>query len=99
MVLGEVSKRMMVSAGNLTALVERLVESGHISRTTSQSDRRVQIIALTDYGRGFFREMAGRHGDWIGDLFKDVSARDRERLMKELSGLKSSIRASLAGNT
>ena len=98
MVLGEVSKRMMVSAGNLTALVERLVESGFISRTTSQSDRRVQIIALTDYGRRAFREMADRHGDWIGDMFKDLSARDRATLMKGMAELKNSIRAALAGN-
>jgi DNA-binding MarR family transcriptional regulator len=98
MVLGEVSKRMMVSAGNLTALVERLVESGFISRTTSQSDRRVQIIALTDYGRRAFREMADRHGDWIGDMFKDLSGRDRATLMKGMAELKNSIRAALAGN-
>ena len=96
MVLGEVSRRMMVSAGNLTALVERLVESGHISRTTSPTDRRVQIIALTEFGRKEFRKMADRHGDWIGALFKDLSARDRDVLMKELGKLKGSIRGALA---
>jgi DNA-binding MarR family transcriptional regulator len=98
MVLGEISKRMMVSAGNLTALVERLVESGHIKRTTSPSDRRVQIITLTDFGRGAFRKMADRHGEWIGALFKHLSSRDRAALIKELAKLKSSIRASLAEN-
>ena len=41
MVLGELSRRMMVSPGNMTALVERLVESGHISRTALPADRRV----------------------------------------------------------
>ena len=97
MVLGEVSKRMMVSAGNLTALVERLVESGHVSRTASPKDRRVQIIALTDEGRRAFRTMADRHGEWIGDLFKDLSERDGIALMRELGKLKGSIRASLAG--
>lgn len=98
MVLGEISKRMMVSAGNLTALVERLVESGHVSRTTSPTDRRVQIIALTDFGRTAFRKMADRHGDWIGDLFKDLSSHDRLALIDELGKLKRSIRTSLAGS-
>jgi len=98
MVLGEVSRRMMVSAGNLTALVERLVEVGLISRTTSAADRRVQIIALTDHGRAVFREMADRHGDWIGDMFKDLTSRGRTSLMKELAELKNSVRASLAAN-
>src|SRR5215813_8452561 len=32
MTLSDVSKRMMVSNGNVTGLVERLVESGHLDR-------------------------------------------------------------------
>lgn len=96
MVLGEVSKRMMVSAGNLTALVERLVESGYVSRTVSSKDRRVQIIALTDVGRTAFRNMADRHGEWIGDMFKQLSERDGADMMKALGRLKNSIRTSLA---
>jgi arylformamidase len=38
MTLSDVSKRMMVSNGNVTGLVERLVESGHLDRRTSDSD-------------------------------------------------------------
>ncbi|MGY4378037.1 DNA-binding MarR family transcriptional regulator [Bradyrhizobium sp. i1.3.6] len=44
MTLSDVSKRMMVSNGNVTGLVERLVESGHLDRRTSETDRRVQVI-------------------------------------------------------
>src|SRR4051794_36963193 len=40
MTLSDVSKRMMVSNGNVTGLVERLVESGHLDRRTSDIDRR-----------------------------------------------------------
>ncbi|MET3794654.1 MarR family winged helix-turn-helix transcriptional regulator [Aquamicrobium terrae] len=97
MVLGEVSKRMMVSAGNLTALVERLAEVGYVSRTVSPKDRRVQIIALTDEGRAAFRIMADRHGEWIGDLFKDLTRQDETALMEALGRLKGSIRSALAG--
>ena len=96
MVLGELSRRMMVSAGNLTALVDRLVESGHITRTTSPTDRRVQIIALTEAGHAAFRAMAGRHGDWIGNLFADLAPREREQLMAALGKLKQSVRKGLA---
>lgn len=96
MVLGELSKRMMVSAGNLTALVERLVESGHITRSTSPSDRRVQIIALTESGRAAFGVMAERHGEWIGTLFAGLSPREREELMNALGKLKQSVRTGLA---
>ena len=91
MVLGEVSKRMMVSPGNITVLVERLVESGHISRITSPSDRRVQIIALTPFGRTAFEKMAERQGDWIGEMFDGLSAAGIETLLNELGGLKQSL--------
>jgi DNA-binding MarR family transcriptional regulator len=95
MVLGEASKRMMVSPGNITVLVERLVESGHISRTTSAKDRRVQIIELTPFGRAEFEKMAARHAVWIADLFAGIGPRDGTILMDELARLKRSIIASL----
>lgn len=95
MVLGEVSRRMMVSAGNLTALVERLVEGGYITRSTSPSDRRVQIVALTDFGRAAFCVMAERQGEWLGNLFAGLSVRERERLMTALGTLKQSVREGL----
>nr|WP_292836853.1 MarR family transcriptional regulator [Mesorhizobium sp.] len=95
MVLGELSKRMMVSPGNITALVERLVESGHISRTTSPTDRRVQIIALTPFGRTAFKTMADAHAEWISGLFAGISAKDEQALLDQLGGLKHSIVAAL----
>ena len=98
MVLGELSKRMMVSPGNITALVERLVESGHISRTTSPTDRRVQIIALTPFGRAAFKTMAAAHAEWIAGLFAGLSARNEQALLDQLGGLKQSIVAALGKN-
>ena len=95
MVLGEVSKRMMVSPGNISVLVERLVDSGHISRTTSPADRRVQIIALTPSGRAHFEEMAAAHAEWIAALFAGLDAGDGAVLLDELAKLKRSIVASL----
>jgi DNA-binding MarR family transcriptional regulator len=96
MVLGEVSKRMMVSPGNITVLVERLVESGHISRTVSSTDRRVQIIALTPFGRAEFEKMARVHADWIGSLLAEIAPKDSEVLLDKLGKLKRSIVTALS---
>src|ERR1700744_114547 len=54
MTLSDISKRMMVSNGNVTGLVERLAESGHLDRRPSDSDRRVQGVRLTKLGRAEF---------------------------------------------
>lgn len=99
LVLGEISKRLMVSAGNVTALVERLLESGHITRTASPTDRRVQIIRMTDAGRTSFRAMADEHGDWIGRLFEGLEAADMEALMRLLGKLKGSVQTAIREGT
>jgi DNA-binding MarR family transcriptional regulator len=95
LVLGEVSRRLMVSAGNVTALVERLLESGHITRAPSPTDRRVQVIRMTEEGRAAFRAMAEHHGDWIGDLFAGLTEPETEALMGLLGRLKASVRGAV----
>mgnify|MGYP005819651283 CR=1 FL=1 len=90
MTLSDVSKRMMVSNGNVTGLVERLVESGHLDRRTSEADRRVQVIRLTRIGRAEFRKMAAEHESWIADLFSDLTSKDARELMRLLAKTKAS---------
>jgi DNA-binding MarR family transcriptional regulator len=92
MTLSDVSKRMMVSNGNVTGLVERLVESGHLDRRTSDQDRRVQVIRLTKLGRAEFRKMAAEHETWIADLFVDLGDKDMRELMRLLGKAKASAR-------
>jgi len=92
MTLSDISKRMMVSNGNVTGLVERLVESGHLDRRTSETDRRVQVIRLTRTGRAEFRKMAAEHELWIASIFAELSAKDVQDLMRLLGKTKVSAR-------
>src|ERR1700752_2497221 len=94
MTLSDVSKRMMVSNGNVTGLVERLVESGHLDRRTSETDRRAQVIRLTKSGRAEFRKMAAEHPTWISDMFGDLSPKDVRELMRLLAKTKGSVQKS-----
>jgi len=95
MTLGELSQRMMVSNGNVTGLVDRLVEQGLINRRPSPKDRRAQIVSLTAEGRRFFRAMARANGDWIGDLFAELTADEIEVLMRLLAKTKASARKAI----
>ena len=94
MTLSDVSKRMMVSNGNVTGLVERLVLSGHLDRRTSLTDRRVQMIRLTKLGRAEFRKMAAEHETWIADMFAELSPKDVRELMRLLAKTKGSAQRS-----
>ncbi len=97
MTLSDLSKRMMVSNGNLTGLVDRLVASGHIVRTASTTDRRSSVISLTESGRAEFRTMASEHELWIADLFGDLTEKDRNDLMRLLGKTKLSARRAIQG--
>ena len=92
MTLGELSKRMMVSNGNVTGLAERLVEQGLLDRRASPNDRRAQIVSLTAEGRRVFRTMARTHEDWIAQLFAGLDAAEIEQLMALLAKAKASAR-------
>jgi DNA-binding MarR family transcriptional regulator len=95
MTLGELSQRMMVSNGNVTGLVDRLVEQGLISRQPSPTDRRAQLVSLTAEGRRFFRAMARTNGDWIANMLADLSAEEIETLMRLLAKTKASARKAI----
>jgi DNA-binding MarR family transcriptional regulator len=95
MTLSDLSRRMMVSNGNLTGLVERLVGSGHLDRRTSDLDRRAQLIRLTALGRAEFRAMAAEHEGGIAGIFQDLSQREQEDLMRLLAKTKMSARRAI----
>jgi DNA-binding MarR family transcriptional regulator len=97
MTLSDLSKRMMVSNGNLTGLVERLAASGHLHRQVSKTDRRAQVIRLTGLGRAEFRAMAAEHEGWIAGLFGDLTRKEQADLMRLLAKTKLSARRAIAG--
>jgi DNA-binding MarR family transcriptional regulator len=98
MTLGEVSKRMMVSAGNVTSLVERLVRVGYVERRTAPNDRRSQLIRLTRNGRRAFGLMAAAHQAWVAELLGDLRKRDMAAAMDELAKLKRSVTRAIGGD-
>jgi DNA-binding MarR family transcriptional regulator len=97
MTLGELSQRMMVSNGNVTGLVDRLVGEGLVARRVSPRDRRVQIVSLTAAGRRLFRSMARANGDWISEVFSDLDGDDIETLMRLLAKTKLSAHKAIDG--
>jgi DNA-binding MarR family transcriptional regulator len=94
--LGELSQRMMVTNGNVTGLVDRLVTEGLIARRASPRDRRVQIVRLTAAGRRTFRTMARANGDWISEVFAGLDTDDIEAMMRLLTKTKASASKAIA---
>ena len=90
MTLGELSQRMMVSNGNVTGLVERLLAQGLFDRRPSPNDRRAQIVSLSADGRRAFRTMARTHEDWVAEIFAELGPGEIDDLMRLLAKTKTS---------
>ncbi|NKC33694.1 MarR family winged helix-turn-helix transcriptional regulator [Falsiroseomonas selenitidurans] len=93
--LGEVSRRMMVSNGNVTGLAARLVEDGLVERRARPGDRRAQLLRLTAKGRRDFARQSAAHEAWIAELLSGLSAVERGALFRLLGHAKISVRTAL----
>jgi DNA-binding MarR family transcriptional regulator len=90
MTLGELSSRMMVSNGNVTGLVERLLAQGLLDRRPSPNDRRAQLVSLSSDGRRAFRAMARTHENWIAEIFGELDPGEIDEMMQLLAKAKAS---------
>ncbi|MGH1357199.1 MAG: MarR family winged helix-turn-helix transcriptional regulator [Burkholderiaceae bacterium] len=89
--MSELSRQMMVTGGNITALTEQLEQEGFIERATDPEDRRVTKVKLTDSGRTRFTAMAIAHEQWIGELTNLLGSDDITTLYELLGNLKASV--------
>jgi DNA-binding MarR family transcriptional regulator len=86
--MNELSRRMMVTGGNVTGITDQLVAEGLVDRVDVQGDRRAYRVRLTTKGRKLFHEMANQHESWIVQAFAGLSDRDIATLHKLLGKVK-----------
>lgn len=91
--MSELSESLMVSNGNVTGVVARLIEDGLVTRTVDQEDRRSATVRLTRKGRESFSVMATAHERWVDGMFADLSGTQCDELMRLLTHLRNSIEA------
>jgi DNA-binding MarR family transcriptional regulator len=89
MLMSEISRFLMVSNGNITGIVDRLVADGYVARAQRNGDRRTSFISLTRKGRTVFAEMAAAHESWVDELLGGISARDAVDLSTKLKSFRS----------
>mgnify|MGYP001026018559 FL=1 len=89
----ELSNRMMVTNGNITPLVDRLVNEDLIKRDPSSDDRRVQHVSLTQNGKEALEEMIPAHSSWVNNLMSNMRRDRAGDLLNLLGDLKESILA------
>jgi DNA-binding MarR family transcriptional regulator len=89
MLMSEISRFLMVSNGNVTGIVDRLVLDRLVVRSQRDGDRRTSFIRLTGKGRVMFAAMARAHQGWIDELLEDVTIKDASELSSKLKSFRS----------
>jgi DNA-binding MarR family transcriptional regulator len=91
--MSALSESLMVSNGNVTGVVSRLIADGLVTRTVDREDRRSATVRLSRKGRETFMKMAAANERWMDGLFADLSENQIDELMRLLNRLRGSIEA------
>jgi len=86
--MGQLSRRLMVSNGNVTGLIARLLGEGLVERSHIHGDRRTQLVSLTPAGKTAFDAMVPAHTSWINEAFANFSRQEMTTLFELLAKLK-----------
>jgi DNA-binding MarR family transcriptional regulator len=86
--MNELSRLLMVTGGNVTAIVDQLEKEGLVERVDEPADRRAFRIHLTRGGEKTFAEMARAHEDWVVELLAGMSRREQDELLRLLAKVK-----------
>lgn len=91
--MGQLSRRMMVTNGNVTWLVDRLVADGLAARVAVPGDGRATTVRLTAKGRRDFEAMTPAHHGWVHAMLDGITAKELASLHGLLGKLKQSVAA------
>jgi len=87
MLLGEVQRRVLVSSGGITYLVDRLQRRGLVERRAHPDDRRARIAALTPEGEALVRRIFPEHAARIKVAMRGLGKQEKREAMRLLRTL------------
>jgi DNA-binding MarR family transcriptional regulator len=86
--MSALSEKLMVSNGNVTGIVERLVQDGLVERMAVPGDKRATLVRLTHKGEAVFAEMADVHERWVNELLHTVTEQEAGMLIESLTEIR-----------
>jgi DNA-binding MarR family transcriptional regulator len=86
MTMTELSRFLMVSNGNVTGIIDRLVAEGMVVRRPHAEDRRAIFVHLTVKGARQFVAMAKAHEAWIDEMLGHFGGQETQIMLALLSG-------------
>ncbi|MEZ4297871.1 MAG: MarR family transcriptional regulator [Polyangiaceae bacterium] len=90
--LASLSRSMLVTAGNLTGLVDRAARDGLVERRSDPNDRRAWRVHITPKGTRAFHEAERRHAQKVARVFAGLAGPEMETLIHLLDKVKATLR-------
>lgn len=91
---GELSDALLVTAGNVTGLADRMSARGWVTRRAAEDDQRVRIIRLTAAGKRVARREVARHEALLTRLFGELGERGQSDLSNRLDRVRKAVEQS-----
>jgi DNA-binding MarR family transcriptional regulator len=88
--MNELSRLLMVTGGNVTAIVDQLEKESLVERLAEPADRRASRIRLTPAGERGFADMARAHEEWVIEMLGGLTRKEHEELLRLLAKVKQS---------
>jgi MarR family 2-MHQ and catechol resistance regulon transcriptional repressor len=82
MLLGEVQRRILVSSGGITFLVDRLAAKGYVERRACATDRRARYAALTAEGERLIADIFPAHAAAIERAMSGLSEAEQRQTIE-----------------
>ncbi len=93
MTTGELARKMLISGGNTTCIVDNLVREGLVEREHSADDRRVILVRLSAKGQKLFEEIFPKHAHHIETLASVLTEEEQKELGRLLKKLGTALAA------
>lgn len=87
----ELSRLLLVTSGNLTGIVDRLVQQRLVERRPDTNDRRVIRVALTPRGRRLTAELLPAHAADLEEILSFMPGSDLSQLSSLLGRLRDGL--------
>ena len=89
----QLAGRLLASKGNITRLLDRMVQDGLITRRPDESDRRISNVSLSEKGAALFSRMAPAHEIWSHEILGSLGSDEKLDLVRLLRQLRDELGA------
>jgi MarR family transcriptional regulator, 2-MHQ and catechol-resistance regulon repressor len=82
-----IGKKVLLTSGSITALVDRLEKRGLVERFDDPSDRRVRLVRLTESGKALIQVAFASHEEHMDNAVADLTTDELANLIELLKKL------------